>query len=215
MRDANGKCLRCPPNEPGELLGRIKEKTSTTGSFEGYFNDSKASERKILKNVFVDGDEYFRSGDLLKMDKDGFYYFVDRIGDTFRWKGENVSTNHVANVLNQFKGIQAANVYGVSVPGKDGKCGMVSLVVQDLNFEEFYQFTKKNLTDYSNPYFLRIMNEFQNTGTFKYRKVDLVKENFDVSVVKDDVYFRDDFKKCYVKMDEEIYSKIIEKEIKF
>jgi fatty-acyl-CoA synthase len=216
IRDENGFCQLAENDEPGELLGRINmNKDAAAGNFAGYHNNPDASKKKILRDVFTKGDAYFRSGDLVKVDASGFFFFVDRIGDTYRWKGENIATGQVANVLGKFQGVQEANVYGVPVPGMEGKCGMVSLVAENLDFDGLYDFTTEHLTPYSNPYFLRIKSEFENTGTFKYRKVDLVKDNFDINVVKEPIYFRDDSQKKYVKVTKELYDGIMNQKVKF
>jgi len=125
VRNKNGFLIECGTNEPGHLLGLINE-DDPTRQFSGYTN-KEATTKKIVKNAFVKGDVYFCTGDLIRIDKEGFAYFVDRIGDTFRWKGENVSTNEVSEVISQIKGVHEANVYGVAIPGFDGRAGMASL----------------------------------------------------------------------------------------
>ena len=125
-RGRDGFCIPCQPGEVGEAIGRI----SGVARFEGYTSAS-ATEKKILRDVFEKGDAYFRTGDLLRMDEDSYFYFVDRIGDTFRWKGENVATSEVAEVLSVATGVREANVYGVAVPGNEGRAGMAALVVDD------------------------------------------------------------------------------------
>ena len=127
-RDAHGFCIRRGVNETGEAVGRIPSDAAQGGeSFEGY-TDRKDTDQKILHNVFAHGDRWFRTGDLMRMDASGFYYFVDRIGDTFRWKGENVATSEVAAAIMAFSGITEANVYGVRVPGNEGAAGMAAIV---------------------------------------------------------------------------------------
>ena len=108
----DGFCIACAPGEPGELLGGV----GGAMEYDGY-TDRAASERKLVRDAFARGDAWFRTGDLLRQDADGYYYFVDRIGDTFRWKGENVATQEVADVLGGAAGVTEANVYGVEVPG--------------------------------------------------------------------------------------------------
>ena len=130
VRDEQGFCIRCAPNEIGEAIGEVLKDASNVGSrFEGYTNE-EASEKKILRNVFKPGDAWFRTGDLMRKDDRGFFYFVDRIGDTFRWKGENVSTSEVAEAICEFPGVKQANVYGVAIPGADGRAGMAALVAE-------------------------------------------------------------------------------------
>src|SRR5207247_6272868 len=136
---------------------------------------SKAeTEKKILRDVFEKGDAYFRTGDLMKKDENGYFYFVDRIGDTFRWKGENVATSEVSEAITVFPGIAEANVYGVSIPGKDGRAGMAALVVEgNLDLAALRAHLVAHLPEYARPLFLRIKSEIDVTGTFKQKKVDL------------------------------------------
>ena len=124
LRNSSGFCERCADSEAGEALGRIGKDPGAR--FEGYSEDIE-TERKTLRDVFEVGDAWMRTGDLMRRDPDGFYTFVDRIGDTFRWKGENVSTFEVASVLRACPGVQDAFVYGVAVPGADGRAGMALL----------------------------------------------------------------------------------------
>ena len=131
VKDDAGRCIRVASGEPGLLLAQINEEAA----FEGYTNP-EATERKILRNAFENGDAWFNTGDLLRTVDAGFtlgyphYQFVDRVGDTFRWKSENVSTNEVGEIINGFGGIQFCNVYGVEVPGADGRAGMAALTPQ-------------------------------------------------------------------------------------
>ena len=149
VRGEDGFCIECDDGEAGEAIGFIPNDDKFTGSFEGY-TDKEATKKKILEDVFEKGDQWFSTGDLLKKDKQGYYYFVDRIGDTFRWKSENVSTNEVSEAISAFKGIDEVNVYGVEVPNQDGRAGMASLVVNDeFNLEELYEYLSEQLPVYS------------------------------------------------------------------
>jgi len=196
IRGKDGFCIPCKPNDVGELLGKI-DMNDPLLRFDGYLGKGN-TEKKILKDVFEKGDAYFRSGDLLKTDGHGFYYFVDRIGDTFRWKGDNVSTNEVAEVFNVFKGCRECNVYGVSIPGQDGRAGMASLIMDaDIDLAKLYKYVCDNLPAYSRPIFLRKSTEIEITGTFKHRKVELVKEGFDPAQTKEPVYVIDNNAKTY------------------
>ena len=113
------------------MIGKIIKDASKPGQrFEGYANAAE-TDKKILRDVFEKGDTWFRTGDLMRKDKDGYFYFIDRIGDTFRWKGENVSTTEVEEAVGAFDGILEANVYGVAVPGRDGRAGMAAIVAKD------------------------------------------------------------------------------------
>ena len=214
-RGPDGFCIRCRPGEVGEAIGHIpaKESKVPVGRFEGY-TDSSASEKKILRDVFERGDSYYRTGDLLSRDREGYYYFVDRIGDTFRWKGENVATSEVAEILSVYDGIKEANVYGVRIPGADGRAGMAALVCGDgLDFKGFYRYVDERLPSYARPLFLRIEEEIAITGTFKHRKVDLVREGFDITAVSEPLYFRDDASATFVPIDTELYRRLTAGEI--
>jgi len=204
VRGADGFCQKCDFDEAGELLIKITETTR----FEGYTNES-ATEKKVLRNAFKEGDAYFRSGDLLRLDAEGFFYFVDRIGDTFRWKGENVATSEVAEVISAAPGIEEANVYGVSVSGTDGRAGMAALVTNpDFDIDALSGLVEEGLASYARPIFIRILSEMEITGTFKHRKVDLVREGFDPARLSDRLYFRDPEKGRYVPLDVGAFERI-------
>eukprot|EP01118_Nematostelium_gracile_P009623 TRINITY_DN3255_c0_g1_i2.p1 TRINITY_DN3255_c0_g1~~TRINITY_DN3255_c0_g1_i2.p1 ORF type:complete len:670 (-),score=150.90 TRINITY_DN3255_c0_g1_i2:798-2708(-) len=208
IRGSDGLCISCKDGEPGELLGKIVS-TDATRDFAGY-TDKKASEKKIVRDVLEKGDEYFRTGDLVRKDVKGHYYFVDRIGDTFRWKGENVSTGEVENVINGVPGIVEVNVYGVAVPGTDGRCGMASIRVDKDTFSlnELYNTVMRELPSYAAPLFVRIKEEMEITGTFKHKKTDLVQQGFDPNVVKDALYFRNDKERSFVELTTTLYNEI-------
>lgn len=209
VRDARGFCIPCDVDEPGELLGKIDPSKANT-RFDGYA-DPAATEKKILRGVLEKGDAYFRTGDLLRRDAKGYYYFVDRIGDTYRWKGENVSTNEVADVLTQHPQIEVANVYGVAVPNADGRAGMATINTPgnaEPDWKSVYAHVQASLPDYAQPLFLRWQREAQLTGTFKLRKVELQKEGFDPAVVTDPLYYRDVQAGTYAPLDAAAFAKI-------
>ncbi|KAF9538105.1 hypothetical protein EC957_007224 [Mortierella hygrophila] len=150
IKDKNGYCIEashastaprssnndpCAPGETGELI-TLADSKKMENRFVGYYNQPKLSQEKLIQNVFVQGDQYMRTGDLLYRTKDNFWYFADRAGDTFRWKGENVSTAEVADTLGHVEGIASCTVYGVRVPGQDGRAGMVAVVLKDSYWEE-------------------------------------------------------------------------------
>jgi len=214
VRGPDGFCVECAPGEAGELLGVIRPRSLVR--FEGY-SDARASEKKILRDVFERGDAYFRSGDLLRSDADGHYYFVDRIGDTFRWKGENVATGEVADVLAAFPGVREANVYGVRVPGMEGRAGMAALVAEpgrELDLAGLYAHVTKNLAAYARPLFLRLQPELEVTGTLKHRKVGRIEEGFDPARVRDPLFFADAERKSYVALDAELHTRIASGDIR-
>lgn len=195
-RDSNGFLVACEVGEVGELLGRITRRSVMP--YEGY-TDRAASAARIIHNAFRRGDRYFRTGDLLSRDADGYYYFVDRIGDTFRWKGENVSTQEVAAVLNGIPGVVESNVYGVVVPGREGRAGAAAIVLTngELDGAAFYAHAQQ-LASYARPLFVRVVRTLETTGTLKLLKVDLQREGFDLDVVRDPLYMRDDETRRYV-----------------
>ncbi len=208
IRGEDGFCIQTDPNEVGEVLGKVGNEARTR--FDGY-NDPEATQKKLLTNVFEEGDVWFRTGDLMRKDGDGYIYFVDRIGDTFRWKGENVATNEVGEALASIDGIQHANVYGVTIPGMDGKAGMAALTAtpEELEFETLYKKLSENLPAYSLPVFLRIQKEAETTGTFKYRKIDLVKEGFNPDNIAEPLWFADPETNAYIPLTHDVYESIM------
>jgi fatty-acyl-CoA synthase len=201
LRNAEGRCIECAPGEVGEAIGEILNDPNKPASrFDGYA-DAAATKAKILRDVFREGDAWFRTGDLLRRDASGYFYFVDRIGDTFRWKGENVSTTEVAEAIAIFPGVQEANVYGVSVPGHEGRAGMAALVVEDatsFDLPGLRAHIAAHLPAYARPVFLRFRRDLDVTGTFKLKKTDLVAEGFDIASGGDPVYFDDRTLGAYV-----------------
>jgi len=170
--------------------------------------DKAASDKKVLRDVFERGDAWFRTGDLMQQDAEGYFYFVDRIGDTFRWKGENVSTNEVASRLQEAPGVREANVYGVEVPGADGRAGMAALVTDEtFDLAAFAEHVGRELPAYAQPLFLRMLPAMETTGTFKQRKVDLVEQGFDPAKMKQPLYFKDP-DKGYVKITKTVFTKL-------
>ena len=213
VRGDDGFCIPTETGEPGEALGRVGDEARMR--FEGY-QDAGATNKKILRDVFETGDMWFRTGDLMSIDAEKYVYFVDRIGDTFRWKGENVSTNEVAEVLVGEAGITTANVYGVTVPNSDGKAGMAAITIsQQVDFSQLYQQLEARLPKYAIPLFIRVQQEAETTGTFKYRKVDLVDEGFDVTEMTDPTWFFDPDAGAYRPLTADIYSTISAGAIRF
>lgn len=209
VRDEKGFCVRCSPNEVGEAIGRISPGGSGSGGrFEGY-TDEAASERKILRDVFAEGDAWFRTGDLMRKDERGFYYFVDRVGDTFRWKGENVSATEVAAAISACPGVVEAIAYGVAIPGTEGRAGMAA-VVTDQGFElgALQRHLAENLPEYARPLFLRISAAIETTATFKPQKQALLREGFDPTVTADPIYFNDSARQSFVRLDAELHERI-------
>jgi fatty-acyl-CoA synthase len=215
-RDQSGRCVRCASNESGEALGRISGNADSPETrFDGYVNAAE-TQRKILRDVFGDGDAWYRTGDLMRMDERGFIYFVDRIGDTFRWKGENVSTLEVAAALSSCPGVLDLVVYGVAVPGTDGRAGMAA-VTADATFDllAFHSVAKERLPFYARPLFVRLCSAIDVTETFKPKKQALVSEGFNPQATSDPIYVEDRATDAYVPLNEAIYRRIASGELRF
>ncbi|HTX41106.1 MAG TPA: long-chain-acyl-CoA synthetase [Acidobacteriaceae bacterium] len=208
-RNAQGFCQPCAANEPGEALARVLNEGSPAGSrYEGY-TDPQASEEKLLRNVFQPGDVWVRTGDLMRRDEQGFFYFVDRVGDTFRWKGENVATTEVAETLCGFPGVQHAVVYGVKVPGADGRVGMAALTIEGTpDLPRLREYMAASLPSYARPAFLRFREHCDVTGTFKYSKAELVKQGYNPELVSDDLYFHNTETETLDALDRSMYERI-------
>jgi fatty-acyl-CoA synthase len=208
-RNDAGFCERCLPDEVGEAVGLIPGTgKELAGRFEGYA-DAAASARKVLRNVFKDGDSWYRTGDLMRRDERGFYYFVDRVGETYRWKGENVSTAEVLTALTASRGVRDGVVYGVTVPGADGRAGTAALVVDaEFDLAAFRADIARHLPAYARPVFLRLLHTLESTGTFKPRKQDLVQAGFDPARISDPLYFDDPRAQAYVPLDAALYAAI-------
>lgn len=195
-----GLCQIADWNEPGELLYKL-DAANISAKFQGYFGNNKATNSKILRDVKKKGDAYFRSGDLMKWDDENRFWFVDRIGDTFRWKAENVSTAEVAEVIGKHDLIEEANIYGVLVPGHDGRAGCAALVLKKgdgkteddgalalphaQTLKSLADHVKKDLPSFAVPLFLRITKNMHTTGTNKQQKHVLQKDGIEVEKVEE------------------------------
>uniref|UniRef100_A0A7N6FC79 long-chain-fatty-acid--CoA ligase n=1 Tax=Anabas testudineus TaxID=64144 RepID=A0A7N6FC79_ANATE len=209
IRGPDGVCIPCKPGEPGQLVGRIIQ-NDPLRRFDGYVNQS-ATSKKIAQSVFKKGDSAYLSGDVLIMDECGHMYFKDRTGDTFRWKGENVSTTEVEGTLSRLLDMKDVVVYGVEVPGAEGKAGMAAIAdpSQSTDLEKFVKDMEKALPPYARPVFLRFLPEVNKTGTFKFQKTDLRRDGFDPSAVSDRLYFMDSSRGRYMRLDDELYRSIL------
>ncbi|MFV8753486.1 long-chain-acyl-CoA synthetase [Nannocystaceae bacterium ST9] len=196
-RDASGFCVRADAGEPGLLLGKIEGKNEFVG-----YADPGATKQKVLTDVFEKGDAWFDSGDLLRRDRLWHLHFVDRLGDTFRWKGENVSTQEVAEALNRGPGVHESTVYGVAIPGMEGRAGMAALVVDRSSWDgkAFFEHVAGVLPGYAQPRFLRLVESLTTTGTFKHKKSDLQREGFDPAKIGDSLWIRDERRRSYVAL---------------
>ncbi|XP_040826440.1 long-chain fatty acid transport protein 6 [Ochotona curzoniae] len=213
MRNEQNWCTPVKKGEPGLLISRV----NTKNPFFGYVGSSRHTKSKLLVDVFKKGDVYFNTGDLMVQDEENFLYFWDRIGDTFRWKGENVATTEVADVVGMLDFIQETNVYGVPVPGYEGKAGMASIILKphkSLDLEKVYEQVVTSLPAYAYPRFLRIQEKMETTGTFKLLKFQLVEEGFDPLKISDPLYFMDNLKKSYIPLTKELYDQVLLGEIR-
>ncbi|XP_051268263.1 long-chain fatty acid transport protein 6 isoform X1 [Dicentrarchus labrax] len=208
VRTDSGRCIRAQIGEAGILVAPL----TAMNQFMGYAGNKVQSEKKLLRDVFETGDVYFNTGDLLFHDYRDFLYFRDRIGDTFRWKGENVSTTEVSEVLGLVDFIQEANIYGVTIPGYEGRAGMAAVVLKQdhqLNGTKLYNHLVKTLPAYAWPWFLRVQTSLDVTETFKQQKVKLVQEGFNPDVTKDPLYFLDLSQKDYILLTAALYEDIV------
>ncbi|XP_026577889.1 very long-chain acyl-CoA synthetase-like isoform X1 [Pseudonaja textilis] len=213
VRNEKGFCIPVATGETGLLVCKITEKSA----FHGYAGDLEKTKKKLLQDVLEKGDSYFNSGDLMMQDHDGFIYFQDRVGDTFRWKGENVATTEVETILVMLEFIQEVNVYGVPVPGHEGKIGMAAIRLKEgesFDGKQLYEHTKNYLPNYAIPHFIRIQEALEITGTFKHCKTQLVKEEFNPITITEPLFFLDNSEKSFVPLTLEIYHSIKEKKRK-
>ena len=207
LRDAEGRCQRCQADEAGEAIGPVPA--------HGLYTDARASAEKVLRDVFAPGDAWFRTGDLMRRDQAGFFTFVDRAGDTFRWKGENVATMEVANALGACPGVVAAVVYGVAVPGAEGRAGMAALVVDAaFRVEALYPCLAERLPEHARPVFLRLRAALETTETFKPIKATLAKEGFDPAGIADALYVADRARCEYVPLDAGFFARVLRGEVR-
>jgi fatty-acyl-CoA synthase len=210
LRNADGLCVACVRGEVGEAIGRIGVADEGGGRFEGY-TDEGETEKKILRNVFAHGDAWFRTGDLMQLDDKGFFHFVDRIGDTFRWKGENVATSEVNDAVRDFTGVVDATTYGISIPGADGRAGMSAIVVNEgFDVSALADHLAALLPAYARPVFIRISSELDATETFKQKKSQLAREGFDPNAISDPLFIADAKSGAYVALDDEMYARLLD-----
>jgi fatty-acyl-CoA synthase len=210
VRDQDGLCVACARGEVGEAIGRIGTADEGGGRFEGYTNPAE-TEKKVLRDVFAKGDAWFRTGDLMMLDESGFFHFVDRIGDTFRWKGENVATSEVTEAVLDCPGVVEAASYGVEVEGADGRAGMVAIVVDDrFDLKQFKYHLLRRLPAYACPVFVRICAALDSTETFKQKKQDLIRAGFDPDRTTDALFFLDSKSGDFLALDARSFAGITE-----
>ncbi|KAJ9652032.1 long-chain fatty acid transporter fat1 [Neophaeococcomyces mojaviensis] len=193
-----GLCKAVPRGEVGELLFALDPATLSE-RFQGYLNNKDATNKKLVWNVLKKGDVYFRTGDVVRFDNEGRLWFSDRIGDTFRWKSENVSTAEVSEVIGHHRSVHEANIYGVSVPGHEGRAGCAAIllkdealqdgkggvVVKDEVLESLATYAANSLPKYAVPLFLRVVKEVTLTGNNKQQKVGLRNQGVDLAAIKE------------------------------
>lgn len=210
-RDENGFYQLAEVGEVGEAMGFIVDHPEIGGGrFEGY-TSAEATEGKIRRNVLRKGDAYWSSGDLLREDANGYCYFVDRIGDTFRWKSENVSTQEVADALSDLPGLELINIYGVQVPGHEGRAGMAAVLMQTgqaFDPQALYTLTEARLPRYAAPVFVRVSAAADLTSTFKLRKVDLQRQGYSPTACADPLYIRDESTRSYQPLSLELLQRL-------
>jgi len=207
--DKDGFYVSCKPDEPGEVLTELFDgENNPSNRFEGYTSPEE-SEKKILRNVFRKGDAWLRTGDLMRRDSSGFFYFFDRLGDTFRWKGENVSTAEVSEIICACPGVIDATVYGVTIPRTEGKAGMAALVV-DHKFDlvQFREWLINCLPNYARPIFIIIRNGLEMTSTFRHKNNSLIEAGYDPKLTADPIYFNDPQQQTFVTIDDTLYAQI-------
>ncbi|KAF7495154.1 Long-chain fatty acid transport protein 4 [Sarcoptes scabiei] len=207
VRGRNGLCKLIKPGEIGEIVGKIGHDPGK--SYPGYVNN-EATKKKIIFNVFNHGDSAFLSGDLVEMDYYGYLYFRDRTGDTFRWKGENVSTNEVEAVIQKVVQLSDCIVFGVSIPNCDGKAGMAVIAdpQQIVDVENLFQKLEKRLPPFAVPLFIRITQKIDLTASFKLSKTSLEKEGYNLLKFSDPIYFLDRKLQKYIPLTQSLYDEI-------
>src|SRR4051812_40897206 len=209
LRNDEGFCIACARGEAGEAIGRIGRAEEGGGRFEGY-TDAGETENKILRDVFAKGDAWFRTGDLMRLDDKGFFHFVDRIGDTFRWKGENVATSEVNDAVRDFPGVIDATTYGVSIVDADGRAGMSAIVVNEgFDIAALPAHLALRLPVYARPVFIRISRELDATETFKQKKGELAREGFNPAAISDPLFMAEPKSGAYVALDTETCAEIV------
>lgn len=218
IRDVRGFCIECARGEKGLLIGLIDPKSAKT-AYNGYANNSAASNKKVIENVFHNGQRAFNSGDLMMCDSFGYMYFCDRLGDTYRWRGENVATVEVENVISKSLASSEVVVYGVEVPGQEGRAGMCAIVDSAAQpaatLQKLAQYLRSELPAYAVPIFLRLVRTLDHTGTFKVKKNVLVEESFNVNLFQDKAYYLDTKDYSYKELTKQIYQSILSGSLRF
>lgn len=203
-----GFCQRVEKGETGLLLSKV----SALSPFFGYAGSKQLTEKKLMRNVFAKGDAYFNTGDLMAEDHEGFICFRDRVGDTFRWKGENVATTEVTEILGLVDFIQEVNVYGVEIPGHEGRAGMAAMIVRPgftFDGKKMFEHVIRDLPAYARPLFIRLQEVMEMTSTFKQQKFQLVQSGYNPSSISDPLYVLDHQQQLYVPLTDGVYQSIL------
>ncbi|KAI1351124.1 fatty-acyl-CoA synthase [Xylaria sp. FL0043] len=215
IRDKKGWAIEAKADEAGEMINRMNPDNPDLGTPQ-YFNNKSATVKRRITDVFRKGDLWFRSGDMMRLDSQGRLFFVDRLGDTFRWHSENVSTNEVSDVVGKFPQVAETNVYGVQVPNADGRAGCAAIVPTDeylshgkeIDFAALAAHCLASLPRYAVPLFLRVTKSLDYTGTHKLQKQKLRSEGIDVEAIKkasddDQMYWLPPGSQAYVPFTQE------------
>ncbi|XP_068108527.1 long-chain fatty acid transport protein 3 isoform X1 [Hyperolius riggenbachi] len=213
IRDSQGRCQITKTGETGLLISPV----TTVSPFPGYVGNRELSEKKLLRDVFRKGDCYFNTGDLMVQDNLGFVHFQDRTGDTFRWKGENVATTEVSEIMSVLEFFQEVNIYGVSVPGYEGRTGMAAITLRpghQLDLDQVFAHVMEFLPPYARPRFLRVLEHMETTGTFRQQKQRLVQDGFSPLTISDPLYVLDESVRSYHLLTEDLYNKILSSEFR-
>lgn len=213
IRDKNGFCIQCEPGEKGLIVGLIQK--TTKSEFSGYANSSEATNKKIIDNLFRAGQKAFNTGDVLVQDWNGFVYFVDRLGDTFRWKGENVSTLEVEDAISKRLNSIEVACYGVEIPGQEGKAGMIAIITSsDIDLKSLQEGIQKDLPQYARPVFIRLTPSIEHTGSLKAVKKQLVQDSFNINLFNDKTFYFDTKDQVYKILTQQVYEQILNQNFK-
>lgn len=214
VRDENGFLIRVKKGEPGILLGEARKSVNILG-----YTDKKETEKKMIYDAFQKGDRWFNTGDMIRNMGFGHYEFVDRTGDTFRWKGEIVSTTEAEKVVNSFKQVTQSSAYGTKFGDGDGRLGMLALLPQgnpdEFNLSAFGKLLLNSLPAYAIPRFLRFTSKFDSTPTFKIKKNTLKEEGFDLNQIKDPLFVILPGEERYQSLTEKLFVEINEGKYRF
>ena len=206
LRDKQGRCILCKPGETGIALVMVTSGNDFTG-----YKSKEATQKKLVHDVYEEGDVYFNTGDFLKLHEDRWVSYVERSGDTFRWKGENVSTSEVESIITSFPNVQSSAVYGVEVPQSNGRAGMAAITLKNsknFDLKQFADFLDSSLPGFAIPVFIRIRQNLEVTSTFKLRKVTLKEEGYNPTKISDPLYIWDNSSKGLQKLTQDVYKLI-------